>query len=59
MAGLAAGYPPTAERPSLPVYYLKAEMFQLLGSSKNFATASLNVGPSPNLRGLCAYPEQF
>jgi hypothetical protein len=32
MAVLAAGYPPSAECPSLPVDSLKAEMFQLLGS---------------------------
>jgi hypothetical protein len=34
MSVLAAGYSPTSERPSLPVYFLKAKMFQLLASSK-------------------------
>jgi hypothetical protein len=47
MAVLAAGYPPTSERPSLPVYSLKAKMFQLLGYSKNFARPSF--GPSLNI----------
>jgi hypothetical protein len=30
MSVLAAGYPPTAERPSLPVYYLKQICFNCL-----------------------------
>ncbi len=58
MAVLAAGYPPTSERPSLPVYYLKEEMFRFncLALQRTFPVSVLD--PLRIFGGIMYVPTQ-